>query len=165
MRTLVKSLSLLLILLCGFSMSSCNPEDTEEIKDNFDKLLIVGTWKMDKVDYYLTEYGDTHEVRTLDLSGYNFVTKFKADGTFKYCAVEINPDGMITNESDTYLEGIWDYTNEVLTLSSYSNEEYDIVELNETNLVMQMIKEDKENETEHKYIHYMTRISELFKES
>jgi hypothetical protein len=157
MKATIKSLCLLLVILSGFAFSSCSEDDAG-------KLLIVGTWRMDKVDYYLTEYGDTHEVRTLDLSGYNFVTKFKTDGTFKYCAVEINPDGMITNESDTYLEGIWDYSNGVITLSSYSDEEYDIMELDETNLVMQIIKEDKENETEHKYIHYMTRISELFQE-
>ncbi len=157
MKRTIKSLCLLLVILSGFTFNSCSEDDTG-------KLLIVGTWKMDKVDYYLTEYGDTHDVKTLDLSGYSFVTKFLADGTFKYCALEINPDGMITNESDTYLEGIWDYSNGVITLSSYSDEEYEIIKLDETNLIMQLIKEDKENETEHKYIHYMTRLSEIFQE-
>ena len=156
MKATIKSLCLLLVILSGFAFSSCSEDDAG-------KLLIVGTWRMDKVDYYLTEYGDTHEVKTLDLSGYSFVTKFLADGTFKYCALEINPDGMITNE-DTYLNGTWNYSNGVLTLSSYGDEEYEILNLDEINLVMQFIKEEKEIETEHKYIHYMTRLTELFQE-
>ena len=163
MKILVKSLSLLLILLCGFSMSSCNPEDTEEIKDNLDKLLIVGTWKHDKLEYYLTEYGDPQEVKTLDLSEYNIVSKFKADGTFAMSLLEVNPDGMIL-DTDNIMEGTWSYTNGVVTLSSYTEDSYDVIKLDEKNLVLQIIQTEQEGEVEKKYIQYLTRLSELFKE-
>lgn len=157
MKRILKSLCLLLVILSGFTFSSCSEDDAG-------KLLIVGTWRMDKIDYYLTEYGDTHEVKTLDLSNYSFVTKFFADGTFKYCALEINPDGMIT-EDNAFLEGTWNYSDGVITITSYGEEKYDIVKLDEINLVMQIVTEEKEIETVHKYIHYMTRLTEIFKES
>lgn len=152
-----KVFSLLAIILSAFVFPSCTEDDAT-------KILLVGTWKIQKTVYQVTEYGDAREPEVLDVSQYTFVNQFKADGSYEWNMLEVNPDGMIT-DSKNLLFGIWTYEDGNFTLiDQYGDSKFVIKKLDETDLVIEQTITEEDGNVVKTYTQYMTRLTPIFVE-
>ena len=152
-----KVFSLLAIILSAFVFPSCTEDDAT-------KILLVGTWKIQKTEYQVTEYGDAREPEVLDVSQYTFVNQFKADGSYEWNILEVNPDGMIT-DSENLLFGIWTYEDGNFTLiDKYGDSKFVIKKLDETDLVIEQTITEEDGNVVKRYTQYMTRLTPIFVE-
>lgn len=152
-----KVFSLLAIILSAFVFPSCTEDDAT-------KILLVGTWKIQQTEYQVTEYGDAREPEVLDVSQYTFVNQFKADGSYEWNILEVNPDGMIT-DSENLLFGIWTYEDGTFTLiDKYGDSKFVIKKLDETDLVIEQTIIEEDGNVVKTYTQYMTRLTPIFVE-
>lgn len=152
-----KVFSLLAIILSAFVFPSCTEDDAT-------KILLVGTWKIQKTAYQVTQYGDAREPEVLDVSQYTFVNQFKADGSYEWNILEVNPDGMIT-DSENLLFGIWTYEDGNFTLTDkYGDSKFVIKKLDETDLVIEQTITEEDGNVVKTYTQYMTRLTPIFVE-
>lgn len=161
MKHLIKSVVLSLsvfVLLIG--TNSCEP-DIEE------KLTIMGSWKVQLFESVRINPEGREIKSEWDVSEYNFVTIFRADGTYRYCLLTPANDGETSEFREDILRGTWSYENNILTMTSEygSYENYQLIKLEENELVMQSGVADDANPNENITITmYMTRLTNFIEE-
>ena len=150
------------VITAVVGLASCDEEAAE-------KLTIAGSWKVVKCEsFILNPEGGEMDPAEWNVSEYNFVNTFRLDGSFQYGVLRPAVDGVADDEYREYLlTGNWSYKNGILTMSFNDIgrvEDYELVKLDDKELVMRMTEKGTEDPDTRVTTTYMSRLTNFIEE-
>ena len=132
--------------VAAFVMLAMTAGFTSCEEDAVEKLTIAGSWKVVKFEsFVLNPEGGEMDKAEWNVSEYNFVNTFRLDGSYQYGVLRVAEEGETGDYREDLLTGNWSYKKGVLTMSfneSGNVEDYELVKLDDKELVMRMTAND-----------------------
>ena len=157
------------LFVAAFVMLAMAAGITSCEEDAVEKLTIAGSWKVVKFESIVLnpEGREMDDKGEWNVSEYNFVNTFRLDGSFQYGVLRLAEEGETGDYREDLLTGNWSYKNGILTMSfneTGSVEDYELVKLDDKELVMKMKAKGTVDNVTRVTTTYMSRLTNFIEE-